>query len=257
MRTLIAVWLACLALTACGDGGGGSSDKQPLSGNWQLMLTNTATSAVKSESGFFVQSGKTLTGGLLLTGGTACPGVGSAQGQVDGSNVTINVSQVGETVNLTGTTAGGGSQMSGDYSIFASPCGANQVGTFTATQVHTLTGSFSATFTSGITHGLVMTFTGTVTQGPNSGASTTTLTGTMTSTYAPCLSTASVTGQISGTAVVFNLLTPEGTVAGQMVGTLLPDASAITGTYDLFPQSSGTCRDFGTAAVTVQPGAGG
>jgi len=255
MRTLIAVMLACsLGLTACGDGG--SSSKQVLSGNWQLMLTNTATSAVKSESGFFVQSGDSLAGGLLLAGQTACPGVGSAQGQVKGSNVSITVNQVGETVNLTGTAASDGSKMSGDYSIFASPCGANQVGTWTADQVHTLTGNFTATFTSTTTPGLVMDFTGMIAQGPNNGGSTAILTGSMMSSDAPCLSNASVTGQISGTAVVFNLLGPEGTAVGQYVGTATPDASTITGTYDLFPQASGACKDFGNGTVTLQPGAG-
>jgi hypothetical protein len=254
MRILVPVLLVCLVvITACG-GGSSNGASSLLSGNWQAALKNTTTGAVKSESGFFVQSGKLLAGSVLLTGGTACAGVGSAQGQVSGLNVAIAVNQVGETVNLTGTAASDGSTMSGNYSILASPCGNSQVGTWTASQVHTLTGAFQATFTSTDTTGLVFHLAGKITQGPNNGGSTTTLAGSITSTDAPCFSTASVAGQISGTAVVLNLLSSEQVALGQYLGTATTDATTITGTYNLQPQSPvhGGCRDFGTGAISVQ-----
>jgi hypothetical protein len=253
MRWLIPVLVLCLIpLAACGNGGGGSQSS--LTGNWQATLTNSTTKAVKSESGFFIQSGNSLSGSVLLTGSTACAGVGSAQGQVSGLDIAIAVSQIGETVNLTGTAASDGSTISGDYSILASPCGNSQVGTWTATQVHPLTGSFQATFTSTKTSGLVFHFTGNITQGPNNGGSTASLSGNMTSTDAPCFSTAVVAGQISGTAVVFNLLSSEGVPLGQYTGTTTTNATMITGPYNLQPQSSSQsgCRDFGTGSFSVQ-----
>src|SRR5579863_532969 len=258
MKTLVlvAVAVCLLSLTVCGGGGGnGNSTSSLLTGNWQASLKNSTTNAVKSESGFIIQSGNFLSGNVLLTGSTACAGVGSAQGQLSGLNVAIAVSQVGQTVNLMGTASSDGSTMSGNYTILASPCGNSQVGTWTATQVHALTGSFQATFTSTKTTGLVFHFGGKIAQGPNNGGSTTTLAGNMTSPDAPCFSTASITGQISGTAIVFNLLSSEGVPLGQYSGTATTDATMITGGYNLQPQSASNsgCRDFGTAKVSVQP----
>src|SRR5579863_1323597 len=118
MRLLVPFFLlGSIALTACGGGGSNSTGKSLLSGNWQFALTNPLTGAVKLESGFLLQSGSALNGTVLLTGGTVCAGIGSAQGQLQGSNVSIAVSQVGQTITLTGTTQGSGSQMSGNYSI--------------------------------------------------------------------------------------------------------------------------------------------
>jgi hypothetical protein len=243
-----------LILTACG-GNGNAKGASSLTGNWQATLTNPTTNAVKTESGFIIQSGNVLSGSVLLNGATTCAGVGAAQGQLSGLNVAIAVSQVGQTVNLTGTTANDGSTMSGNYSILASPCGDSQVGTWTASQVHALTGSFQATFTSTKTTGLIFHFTGKVTQGPNNGGSTTVLAGNMTSTDAPCLSTVVIAGQISGTSVVFNLLSSEGVPVGQYGGTATTDATTITGAYNLQPQatSKSGCSDYGTGTVTVQP----
>jgi hypothetical protein len=87
MKVFAPMLLGCLVvMTACGSGNAAGPS---LSGNWQAVLTNTATKAMKSESGFFVQTGNSLAGSVLLTGGTACPGVGSAQGQLSGLNVAI------------------------------------------------------------------------------------------------------------------------------------------------------------------------
>jgi hypothetical protein len=250
MRALSPVFLLCtIVLTACG---GSTTSTSPLSGNWQFALTNPATGAVKLESGFFLQSGSLLNGNVLLTGSTVCAGVGSAQGTVTGPNVSIAVSQVGQTINLNGMTEGSGSAMSGNYSIIGSACGTTQVGTWTANQVAPLTGNFQATFTQGGGGTVVIHFTGAITQGPNSGGSTTTLNGTMTSTDSPCFTDASITGQISGSAVLFNLADSEGITLGQFIGTVTKDASSITGTYDLFPQAANSCTNYGTATISVQ-----
>lgn len=243
--------LLLVLLAACGGG----EHPLSLSGNWQINLKNTATGAVKGESGFFVQSGSSLNGSLLLTGQTVCAGVGSVQGQVNGSTVTISVIQVGETVNLTGN-ADTGTSMSGDYSILASPCGNSQVGTWTGTQVKPIAGSLKATFTSTMTPGSVLNFTGTIAQGTNNGSSAATVSGKMSTLDSTCLSGVSIGGQISGTAIVLNLLSSEGISIGQLTGTTTSDATTITGTYNLFPQSTPVvgCHDIGTASITVQAG---
>src|SRR5262249_53945401 len=98
--------LMCVSvLNACGGGSNtAANNANSLSGNWQITMQNTATGAIKSESGFLVQAGNSLTGNILLTGQTVCSGVGSVQGRLDGAKVSLVVNQVGETVNLTGTT---------------------------------------------------------------------------------------------------------------------------------------------------------
>jgi hypothetical protein len=144
----MALSLCLMFLTSCGGGGGSTGTPTGnFAGNWQISLQRDQSNTLKTESGFLVQSGDALSGNLLLTGDTNCAGVGAAQGQVSGSNVAINVSQIGQTVNLTGSLASSGSA-SGSFSIFASPCGSTQVGTWTASQVQTLAGSLQGTFTS-------------------------------------------------------------------------------------------------------------
>lgn len=250
----IMVSLVCLALlTSCGGGNGSTPN---LSGNWQLTLVNTQTHASKSESGFLVQSGTAVTGNVLLTGQTNCAGTGSAQGQVSGSSINITVNQVGQTFGLTGTIASSGSKMSGNYTLLASPCGNSQVGTWSASLVSALTGNLKATFTSTTTPGLVYQFAGMITQGANAGGTSATLSGSMQSTNAPCLTSVVITGQISGTAVVFNLLSTEGVAIGQYVGTATTDGGTVTGTYNLQPEapSQSGCHDFGNAVFDVQAG---
>ena len=250
MRRLLPAFLVCsLFLIACGPGS--NSQKAMLSGNWQFALTNPKTGALKKESGFILQSGSSLQGSFLLTGGTICPGIGSAQGNINGLNVSFVVSQVGQTITLTGTAESDGSLMSGNYAIVESPCGTTQVGTWTAIQVAALNGNLQASFTSANT-GQVVQYSGTVAQGPNNGGSTTTLTGMLTSTGSTCVSSASISGQISGTAVVLNLLSSEGVAQGQIVGTMSTDGTSITATYNILPQSTNGCADLGNATITVQ-----
>jgi hypothetical protein len=250
--------LACtLILLACG-GGSQKTDPPPsggpFSGNWQFVLTaTTLPPATKTESGFLVQSGNSLSGGVLLSDQTLCPGLGTAQGQLSGSNVAITVNQVAQTVNFTGTAASDGSSMSGDYSILASGCGVGStVGTWTASQVKPVSGNYLATLTSGAQIGLTYTFTVTVAQGPNTGSSTANLSGSMTSNNAPCGGNLSITGLVSGSSVVFNLLASDGSAAGQFRGTTTTDATMLTGTYDFLPQNNGCSGDAGTIAMALQ-----
>jgi hypothetical protein len=199
------------------------------------MTLQSATSS-ETQSGFLLQTGKSVTGSLLLSGQTIsgqpdCAGVGSALGQMDGSGLSMTVSPAGQTVSLTGAAANNFTSLTGNYSILASGCGQTETGTWTANRVNPLSGAFQATFTSSFTSGLVFAFTGTISQGTNTGGSTATLSGTMTSSNSPCFSSASVTGVITGTSVVLNLATADGISLGKYSGTLATDATSMTGSY--------------------------
>lgn len=203
-----------------------------------------------------MQSGDSLSGELLLTQ-TGCAGVGTVSGRVSGDNVSIGVSQNGQTINFTGTTSSGGSSMTGDYSLLASGCGNTQTGTWNAVRITPLSGNLNATFTSSLTPGVVIHFAGKISQGDNTGQSNASLTGNMTSADSqPCYSNVNIVGQVSGTAVVLNLVAPDGTVLGSYQGTGTIDMTSINGQYNFFNAQSdvlGNCGggDFGAAAITV------
>jgi hypothetical protein len=247
---MILITLGVATLSSCGSSGGIGS-MSSLAGNWQMVLQSNGSS--ENQSGFLLQSGTALTGAIVLSGQTSCPGVGAAQGQVKGSEVSIGVVRTGQSLQLMGTAPSDGSTMSGNFSILAAGCGVSEVGSWSASHIKPLGGNLSGTFTSGVS-GLVFHFTGTIAQGPNTGASNATLSGSMTSTDAPCFQSASIAGLISGTAVVFNLLTTEGLALGQYRATATTDASTLTGTYDFSngqSQLPPSCQDFGTATVKV------
>jgi hypothetical protein len=142
--------------------------------------------------------------------------------------------------------------MGGEYSILATGCGSSTVGTFTATQVSPISGSFQATFTSGEFPGQVYTYAGTLTQGPNTGLSYATLSGTMTSTNAPCINKFSIAGQVSGTSTIFNFLASDGSSQGSYRGTATTDGTTLTGTYDFLAQSDGCYGDAGSVTIAFQ-----
>jgi hypothetical protein len=163
------------------------------------------------------------------------------------------VTQTAQSANLTGVAASDLSSMNGDYSILAAGCGKTETGTWTATRVTSLTGTFSAQFTSQATN-QVFQVTGTLTQGGNKGNSFAVLLGTMTSTDAPCFTSATISGVISGTAVLMNISDTAGPI-GTYSGTAATDASGITGSYTFANTTSG-CNDTGKADFTVNPSSG-
>jgi hypothetical protein len=230
-----------------------------LSGNWQMTLHHN--SKTETQSGFLLQSGNVLGGSVLfsgqsISGQTVCSGVGSVLGQANGGTVTIAVTQAGQSTSLTGAAASDFSSMNGNYSILAAGCGKTETGTWTATRVTPLTGTFSAQFTSTESGNQVFHVTGALTQGGNKGNSFANLSGTMTSTDAPCFTSASMTGVISGTAVILNISNSSGPL-GTYSGTAATDASQITGSYTFSnTQSQSGCNDMGTADFTVNPSSG-
>lgn len=202
-----------------------------------------------------LQAGKSLAGQFALSGN--CAGVGSAQGEMNGAALSLTVNQAAQSIGLTGNVAGGGSTISGDYSILSSGCGATETGTWTAEKIKTLSGTFTGEFTSGVIGVAPFEFTGAVSQGGNTGASFATMTGSMTSTNAVCFTAATITGTISGKSVVLNILTSDGIAAGQVSGSASADATTVTGTYDFFnaskPLPGCPLGDFGTVTLTLQP----
>src|SRR5215472_890855 len=161
-KKFLPLMIACVAgLAACGGSSSPStSNSVALAGNWQLALTKMVLgnpSTLRNQSGFFLQQGSVLSGGLMISGN--CAGVGQAQGKVGGSKVSITTIQSAQTIALTGTASTDGSSMSGTYSLLASGCGTSEVGTWTANQVKPLNGNFQAIFTSSLS-GLIFNFSG-------------------------------------------------------------------------------------------------
>jgi hypothetical protein len=249
----LSVFFGALMLLSCGGNAGTSSASQLLSGNWQFVLQqNPPSSITQTESGFLLQSGDAITGALVLSNQGLCPGLGSAQGTLTGTQVTITVNQTGQTVNLLGTAATDGSGMAGTYSILASGCsGGSSTGTWTASPVKPVSGTYQATFNS-YTLG-VYNSVATVTQGPNTGASIANVLGMMTLNNAPCGDSVSISGVVSGTAVVFNFLGSSGAAVGQFTGTTSADATTLTGTYDFQAVNNVCSGDEGTISLTQQP----
>jgi len=249
VRTRWTIPVLCVGvLTACG---GGNSQKPAanLAGNWQIIMDGN----IKAPSGFLLQSGTSLDGDFLVSGN--CSGVGPAQGQLDGLNIAMTVNASDQTLSFTGTTTSEGTSMSGNYSFLGSGCGGSEAGTWTGTQIPALNTNFQGTFTSGDTPGLVFHFSGTLSQGSNTGASYATLSGNMISTDAPCFTSASVSGQISGTAVVLNLTNSEGIALGKITTTLTTDVTSMTGTYAFvnFTVPIACGSDFGNVVFTLTP----
>lgn len=252
-RFLYSLVLCTLAFVSCGKSGDAGSPPNLLSGNWQMALqADSASSAVPTESGFLIQSGKTLTGELLLSNQSECGGVGTVQGMLNGTDVEINLVQLGQTVTLTGTAPSDGTSMGGIFSILGSSCGGgSSTGSWSATPVKPVSGNYQATMNS-YSHG-VYNFAVTVTQGANTGGTTATLTGTMTSTNAFCANNITIAGVVSGTSIAFNLLTSDGTAIGQFTGTTTTDATTLTGTYDFLAEPGGCTGDSGTVSIVQQP----
>jgi hypothetical protein len=97
-----------------------------------------------------------------------------------------------------------------------------------------------------------------VSQAQNSGGSYAALTGTLDITGSSCFTSAAISGQISGTAVVINLATSNGVQIGQVNGTATTSmgTTSLAGKYNIVPQNgpAGTaCRegDAGTVNFTL------
>lgn len=273
-RVVKLLWIGVLfvALVAAVSCGGGASTPQSgaLSGNWEIQLfRHVNPSPPLVYSGFLVQSGNNITGSLMFNlsteGNGQCLGVGSVNGTTDQQNVSLTINEQGEEVSLSGEMPASGSSLalSGQFSNLAGGCtNYANTGTWTATNVASVAGSFHGSFTSTeIPSNGSFNVTGTINQGPNTGGDTATLSGnivaTSTSSFCPYLSSATISGLISGTSLLMNLFGPNGMQITQLgeIGssstvTITPDATSITGTYS-FPSISSSCiGDEGTFQLT-------
>jgi hypothetical protein len=269
MEKLVKVSLGFLigmltAVTACGGGGTATPQAGPLSGNWQITLQRQINPIpALTFTGFLLQASNSFSGNVIL--GTGCSGVGSIAGTVAGQNVSLTINDFGEDVSLTGTMPSSTGPMSGEFSSLAGGCTASaNTGTWSAVLVTPLAGSFHGTFTSAASNG-TLDVTGSLNQGPNTGSSTAALSGTIAAggaaRFCSYLSTATITGLISGTTVSLNLYGPDGSqiaqigeignpVAPPTTATVTPDGTSLSGTY-LFPAISESCaEDQGTFELT-------
>jgi len=274
-RLLVGLLLITLiATTACGGGGSNSGNSGPLSGNWQIALARQAAPTQPlTYTGFLTQSGASVSGSLILGSGSlnpGCSGVGPVTGTVTGQNVSLTINQFGDDVSLSGSLPPAGAPMNGEFSFLSGGCNAFPgSGTWSVFQVVPISGSFHGTFTSTLpppNNGTV-NVVGTLTQGPNTGSSTATLTGSISVVGTPhfCnyLSTATITGLISGTSVMLNLFGPNGSLITQIgqigqIGnpqvtnqlTVTADATALSGPYVLPAISTSCSEDQGMFQVT-------
>jgi hypothetical protein len=265
-----------IATTECGGGGSNAaSNSGALSGNWQIALVRHAVPTQPlTYTGFLTQSGNSVTGNLILGSGyigSGCSGVGPVTGTANGQNISLTIDEFGEDVNLTGTTStSNAAPMTGEFSWLAGGCNAFPgTGTWSAFQVAPISGTFHGTFTSTLPppNNGTLNVVGTLSQGPNMGSGSAALTGSISVVGTPhfCnyLSTATITGLISGTSVSLNLFGPDGSLITQIgqigqIGnpqvtdqvTVTADATALSGPY-IFPAISTTCaQDQGTFQVT-------
>jgi len=223
-----------ILLTACASSNHDPSSSGAVSGNWQISLQpSNPTWRQTTQSGFLLEANGILTGSMMFTD-ISCSGVGSVSGTVSGSNVTFTVTPTGLNMEFTGSMSQPNT-MTGSYTILSTGCGgvysAPQTGTWTANLVTPLNGNLQGTFTSH--EGVTYTITGQVSQGPNTGVSTANLNGTLSTTGYCFFTTTNVTGAISGTSVVLNLVGSNGAQIGQVIGTASVDGTSLTGTYRL------------------------
>jgi hypothetical protein len=227
LPALIALVCCSAAATSCG-GGSSKPSASTLGGNWQITLVRHNSTEPWDFSGFLLQSGKAVSGSVILGAGTPCVSqTGPVTGSVDGSNVELTIGSLGQDFSLTGTMApgsGGSSSMSGQFSTLVGSClGFSSAGSWTAVQVSPLSSPFHGSFIGtipGSTTPISIDVSGNLTQGPNIGASNATLSGTFSASgapqFCPYLTTGTLTGIISGTGVRLNIFAPDGTLVGQV-----------------------------------------
>jgi len=231
-----ALCVAFSLLTACGNSNKSNSTPNAASvaGNWQMSLQPSNPNwRPTAQSGFLVENGGAI-GGSMMFSDIACSGVGTVAGTVDGTDISFSVTPTGINIQFIGSLTQS-TVMSGSYTILSSGCSgvysAPQTGTFTANLVTPLKGNIQGTF---VSHGgVTYPITGQLSQAANTGVSVANLSGTMSTSNYCFFTTTNITGAISGTSVVLNLVGSDGTAVGQISGTTSLDGSLVTGTYRL------------------------
>jgi hypothetical protein len=243
---------ATLTLSGCG-GSGASSGQQTsatasISGNWQFTMApqsdgNPADPTFSGglEGGFLLQNNGSITGqtaysitSSVSTTGPCSSGSAPVTVTLNGQKVTITELAGTQTFTLTGTLSSDGSTMMGTYNSTAgkaadgTACGYAVTGqSWSAVSVPPLSGAISGSFhstseSSGLNN-QDFVLSGKLVQGQNIGASNATITGTLIFTDPatdladyPCVATAAVNGQISGSSVVLQIIGFNGAIIGQI-----------------------------------------
>ena len=238
VKVFLPILLAGLiVLSACG--GGGSIQPQgagSIAGNWQFTMGTPSDNSFQGgiQGGFLLQSSNgSVTGGATYSvilppqpGGaaTVCnSGSAPITGTISGQSVTLAAVAGPQSFTLTGGLSADGSTMMGTYtSTDGKGCGTAQTGLqWSAILVPTVTGAIQGNFHSTIPNDPSLRdqdfpVTGTLLQGQNIGASSATVTGTLSFQGYPCLTGASVNGQISGNSLVLQVVAPNGLNVGQI-----------------------------------------
>jgi hypothetical protein len=194
-----------------------------------------------SASGFLQQSSGNLTGSVqgpvtLNAGGTVtCGGVGPLTGSIDGQNVNFSLAPGGTVFNFTGTVSSDQQSMSGSYQAPGGGCYDYPTsGTWTASLIPPLNGSISGTLDNspymalltGVSPPTPIAISGTLTQSASAGGSNASISGTITAVGYPCMTTAYLTGTISGQSVYLDVFNYNGV----QIGTLgRPGTSGVAG----------------------------
>ena len=238
---IVAALVAAMALILLSGCGGSSTTGQSqisgqLAGNWQFTMSAPTDNSFLGglQGGFLLQNNDgSLTGQLTYaislpaSSSSSVPtlcnsGSAPVTGNVNGQTVTLTATAFPLTFSLTGTLSASGTTIVGTYSSTdGKGCGTAQSGLqFTAVSIPALSGTVQGFFHSGQTDpalkNQVFAVTGSFTQGNNIGASNATITGTLSFQGYPCLSTASVNGQISGSSVILQLIGTNGLSVGQI-----------------------------------------
>jgi len=265
LRLVAAISMLCLIAVAFACGGGGGDPGAtigPLTGNWEITLQRHAVPAPLTYTGFLVQNGSSVTGSVIL--GDGCSGVGPVSGTLDGTNLTLNIGEFGQDVSLIGTAPFGSAPMGGQFSTIVGACTMpyTSTGTWSGVIVPPLNGVFTGTFTPSLPEIPPINVQGTLAQGPNVGGSTTTLSGTIsatnpTSSFCTYLTTATITGVISGETATLNLFDPDGSLISQMDLSITPKGSSLSGSSlngpYVFQTTSKNCNgESGTLTLTFQ-----
>ncbi len=260
MKSLLSALLAgMMALSACGSvvsDTGAQSPPLTLSGNWQFTMAAPADGSFSGglQGGFLLQNGTAVTGAAAYS--VALPadpnpcnsGSAAITGTLTGQSVALTAVAGTQTFTFAGTLSSDGSTMAGTYTSAAGTaasgrgCGTAQTGLqWNAILVPPLTGPIQGNFHStGGTAGLNeqdFLVSGALSQAANTGADSATVTGNLSflntltnlSDY-PCLTLASVTGQISGNTVVLQIVATDGSNVGQIGPS--PDSGLQTVTFD-------------------------
>jgi hypothetical protein len=223
-----------VTLSGCGSSSTTPQSSGPLSGNWQLTLTQNypGPQAQLFASGFLQQTSGNVQGSVQFpqvssaNGLYNCGGSATVTGSVSGQTVNFTLNPGGVEVTFTGTISSDNTTMSGAYQGVAAPCfdAHPTSGLWSATLVPPVNGNFTGTITQSSYMTLLnggnaaspINVTGTLTQYPSVGASAASLTGTISATGYPCLSTASLVGTISGQNVYLDIYDYKGLLMGTL-----------------------------------------